>query len=167
MKHALSVLALLLATAPTFAHDSAAHHASASAAASAPTTPATPASPAPAANDELNTLQIKDSKLGDGVEATAGREVEVHYTGWLYDAKAKGSRGKQFDSSVGRGVFSFPLGAGRVIKGWDQGVVGMREGGKRTLIIPADMAYGSRNVGNGLIPPNSILIFDVELKKVR
>lgn len=158
MKRALTIFTLFLATStPAFAQDAAS-----SAKASAPAI-----APATAASDDINTLQIKDSKLGEGAEATAGREVEVHYTGWLYDPKAKSGHGKQFDSSVGRGVFSFPLGAGRVIKGWDQGVVGMREGGKRTLIIPAEMAYGSRNIANGLIPPNSILIFDVELKKVR
>ncbi len=164
MKRVISALAVLLAaSAPSFAQDASAKaSASASASASSPA-----AETAAASSDAITTLMIKDIKVGEGTEATAGREIEVHYTGWLYDPKAKSGHGKQFDSSVGRGVFSFPLGAGRVIKGWDQGVTGMREGGKRTLIIPADMAYGSRNIGNGLIPPNSVLIFDVELKKVR
>jgi FKBP-type peptidyl-prolyl cis-trans isomerase FkpA len=158
MKRVISALALLLAaTSPSFAQD-----ASSSAKASAASV-ATES----AASDNITTLMIKDIKLGEGAEATSGHEVEVHYTGWLYDPKSPSGHGKKFDSSVGRGVFSFPLGAGRVIKGWDQGVTGMREGGKRTLIIPADMAYGSRNIANGLIPANSVLIFDVELKKVR
>ncbi len=105
----------------------------------------------------------KDVKLGDGAEAKSGQNVSVHYTGWLYDPNSPDSHGKKFDSSRDRGQpFVFPLGAGRVIKGWDQGVVGMKVGGQRTLIIPADMAYGSRGAG-GLIPPNATLIFDIEL----
>ena len=126
---------------------------------------------ASAANAATSTAEagliIKDVKVGSGVEATPGHDVEVHYTGWLHDVNAKDGRGKKFDSSVGRGVFTFPLGGGRVIKGWDVGVMGMKEGGKRTLTIPADLAYGQRNIGNGLIPPNSTLVFDVELIKVR
>ncbi|HHL19479.1 MAG TPA: FKBP-type peptidyl-prolyl cis-trans isomerase [Thiothrix sp.] len=104
-----------------------------------------------------------DVKVGDGAEAKAGQKVSVHYTGWLYEPTATDTHGKKFDSSRDRGkAFVFPLGAGRVIKGWDQGVVGMKVGGQRTLIIPADMAYGSRGAG-GAIPPNATLIFDVEL----
>jgi FKBP-type peptidyl-prolyl cis-trans isomerase len=107
-----------------------------------------------------------DTVVGKGKEAVAGKTVEVHYTGWLHDGKAVRERGKQFDSSVGRGPFSFPLGAGRVIKGWDQGVAGMKVGGKRTLVIPAELAYGARGAG-GVIPPNATLIFDVELLDVK
>ena len=107
-----------------------------------------------------------DTVLGKGKEAVAGKTVEVHYTGWLHDASAKNKRGKQFDSSVGRGPFSFPLGAGRVIKGWDEGVAGMKVGGKRTLVIPPEMGYGARGAG-GVIPPNATLVFDVELLDVK
>ncbi len=112
-------------------------------------------------------LVITDNKIGDGAEAVAGKSVDVHYTGWLYDAAKKDLKGMKFDSSVDRGAhFSFPLGEGRVIKGWDQGVAGMKIGGARTLIIPADLGYGARGAG-GLIPPGATLIFDVELFGVR
>ncbi len=114
----------------------------------------------------LNALKIIDNVVGTGDEAQAGKVAVVHYSGWLYDPNAADLHGKAFDSSVNRGPFSFPLGARRVIQGWDQGVVGMKVGGKRTLIIPSQLAYGERNVGNGLIPPNSDLIFDVELLEV-
>jgi FKBP-type peptidyl-prolyl cis-trans isomerase FkpA len=107
-----------------------------------------------------------DTVVGKGKEAVAGKTVEVHYTGWLHDPAAKNKRGKQFDSSVGRGPFSFPLGAGRVIKGWDEGVAGMKVGGKRTLVIPPEMGYGARGAG-GVIPPNATLVFDVELLDVK
>ena len=113
------------------------------------------------------TFTKTDVKVGDGAEAKAGQNVSVHYTGWLYEPNSPKSHGKKFDSSRDSGqVFVFPLGAGRVIKGWDQGVVGMKVGGQRTLIIPSDMAYGSRGAG-GTIPPNAILIFDVELVNVK
>ena len=93
--------------------------------------------------------------------------VVVHYTGWLYDPSKADGRGKKFDSSLDRGSpFSFPLGAGRVIQGWDQGVAGMKVGGKRTLIIPPEMGYGARGAG-GAIPPNAALLFEVELLEVR
>jgi FKBP-type peptidyl-prolyl cis-trans isomerase FkpA len=93
--------------------------------------------------------------------------VAVHYTGWLYDPARPDGKGKKFDSSVDRGEpFVFPLGGGRVISGWDQGVAGMKVGGKRTLVIPASMGYGDRGAG-GVIPPNATLIFDVELLEVR
>jgi FKBP-type peptidyl-prolyl cis-trans isomerase FkpA len=93
--------------------------------------------------------------------------VVVHYTGWLYDPTKADGRGKKFDSSVDRASpFSFPLGAGRVIQGWDQGVAGMKVGGKRTLIIPPEMGYGARGAG-GAIPPNAALLFEVELLEVR
>jgi FKBP-type peptidyl-prolyl cis-trans isomerase FkpA len=111
-------------------------------------------------------LAKTDSVVGKGKEAVAGRTVEVHYTGWLYEAAAPSQRGKQFDSSAGRGPFSFPLGAGRVIKGWDEGVAGMKVGGKRTLLIPPELAYGKRGAG-GVIPPDATLVFDVELLDVK
>ncbi|MBH0185764.1 MAG: FKBP-type peptidyl-prolyl cis-trans isomerase [Nitrospira sp.] len=105
-------------------------------------------------------LKYIDQAVGAGDVAVAGKTVSVHYTGWL-------ENGKKFDSSVDRGQpFSFPLGAGRVIKGWDEGVQGMKVGGKRKLTIPSDLGYGSRGAG-GVIPPNATLIFDVELLAVR
>ena len=104
-----------------------------------------------------------DVKLGTGDVATAGKNVSVHYTGWLYDPTAMDHHGKKFDSSRDRNEpFEFPLGGGRVIKGWDVGVEGMKIGGQRTLIIPASMGYGARGAG-GAIPPNATLVFDVEL----
>jgi peptidylprolyl isomerase len=112
-------------------------------------------------------LEKIDRKVGKGVEAKPGQQISVHYTGWLLNPKAKDQHGKEFDSSKKRGPFEFNLGAGEVIAGWDQGVVGMKVGGKRTLVIPSPMAYGPTNVGNGLIPPNSDLIFDVELLKIK
>jgi len=112
---------------------------------------------------EVDGLQKNDTKVGNGEEAEIGKIVNVHYTGWLYDENAADKKGKKFDSSYDRKEpFSFMLGAGRVIKGWDKGVLGMKVGGQRTLIIPSSMAYGSLGAGN-VIPPNAILIFDVEL----
>ena len=112
-------------------------------------------------------LSKTDQTAGKGAEATAGKSVVVHYTGWLYDPSKADGRGKKFDSSLDRGSpFSFPLGAGRVIQGWDQGVAGMKVGGKRTLIIPPEMGYGARGAG-GAIPPNAALLFEVELLEVR
>src|SRR3954463_15390296 len=104
-------------------------------------------------------LKIEDLQLGTGAEAVTGKNVEVQYTGWLTD-------GKKFDSSVGRGPFAFPLGGGRVIKGWDQGVVGMKVGGKRKLTVPPDLAYGAKGFP-GAIPPNATLVFEVELLAVK
>lgn len=105
-------------------------------------------------------LKYIDQEVGTGDVAVAGKTASVHYTGWL-------ENGKKFDSSVDRGQpFSFPLGAGRVIKGWDEGVQGMKVGGKRKLTIPSDLGYGSRGAG-GVIPANATLIFDVELLGVR
>jgi FKBP-type peptidyl-prolyl cis-trans isomerase FkpA len=113
--------------------------------------------------NKVTELIKKDTKVGTGEEAVVGKAVEVHYTGWLYDPNAPDKKGAKFDSSRDRGApFTFLLGAGRVIKGWDKGVAGMKVGGQRTLIIPPEMAYGSRGAGN-VIPPNSTLIFDVEL----
>jgi FKBP-type peptidyl-prolyl cis-trans isomerase FkpA len=108
-----------------------------------------------------------DVRVGTGEEAVAGKIVNVHYTGWIFDKSVPDNKGKKFDSSRDRsGHFSFPLGAGRVIKGWDQGVQGMKVGGQRTLIIAPSMGYGARGAG-GVIPPNATLIFDVELMGVQ
>lgn len=108
-----------------------------------------------------------DTKIGTGEEATGGHTVKVHYTGWLYKADALQKKGAKFDSSVDRDTpFVFPLGSGRVIKGWDQGVVGMKVGGQRTLIVPAHLGYGARGAGDS-IPPNAVLVFDVELLSLR
>ncbi len=106
-----------------------------------------------------NGLIYEDLTLGEGTEATVGRMVSVHYTGWLTD-------GSKFDSSKDRNdPFAFPLGAGHVIKGWDEGVQGMKEGGVRKLTIPPQLGYGARGAG-GVIPPNATLVFEVELLKV-
>lgn len=114
----------------------------------------------------MTELQKIDTTLGTGAEATPGKHVSVHYTGWLFDAAAADQKGAKFDSSVDRGeLFDFPLAAGHVIKGWDEGVAGMKVGGKRTLIIPPEMGYGARGAG-GVIPPNATLVFDVELHGV-
>ncbi|MFA6901799.1 MAG: FKBP-type peptidyl-prolyl cis-trans isomerase [Gallionellaceae bacterium] len=108
-----------------------------------------------------------DIKLGEGALATAGKNISVHYTGWLYDETASGHQGKKFDSSRDRNVpFEFPLGTGQVIAGWDQGVEGMKVGGKRLLVVPPAMAYGARGAG-GVIPPNAQLVFEVELLDVK
>ncbi|MES2742901.1 MAG: FKBP-type peptidyl-prolyl cis-trans isomerase [Pseudomonadota bacterium] len=160
-RSALFALICALAASTAQAADPVAASASASAAASAPAAPS--ASPGPAADS----LIVTDNKVGTGKEATAGATAVVNYTGWLYRPLAKNTRGTQFDSSVGRGPFEFPLGRGAVIKGWDQGVQGMKVGGKRTLIIPSELAYGARGAGGGMIPPNSPLIFEVELLDVK
>jgi FKBP-type peptidyl-prolyl cis-trans isomerase FkpA len=116
---------------------------------------------------KITSLQIIDGKVGSGAAATAGKEVTVHYTGWLHDDQSADHQGKKFDSSRDRGEpFVFRLGAGMVIRGWDQGVAGMKVGGTRTLVIPSELGYGTRGSG-GVIPPNATLVFDVELIDVR
>ena len=129
-------------------------------------TPAKSASPAVAAMGAPMTLKTIDRKVGTGALAESGNPVAVHYTGYLYDATAPDNKGKKFDSSIERKIpFGFIIGAGRVIKGWDEGVPGMKVGGQRTLIIPPDKGYGERGAGAD-IPPNATLLFDVELMSV-
>ena len=106
-----------------------------------------------------------DLRVGGGAEATVGSRLTVQYTGWLYDPNQLEQKGQQFDSSAGRDPFAFTLGAGQVIRGWDQGTVGMRVGGQRRLILPPDLGYGSS--GSGPIPPNATLVFDIELLDVQ
>jgi FKBP-type peptidyl-prolyl cis-trans isomerase len=129
---------------------------------------ATPLGRSDAATNELvempNGLKFTDTKTGNGATAIQGSKVSVHYTGWLSNNGAKGTK---FDSSVDRGQpFQFTLGAHQVIAGWDRGVAGMKVGGARTLIIPPELGYGARGAG-GVIPPNATLIFDVELLGVQ
>ena len=118
-------------------------------------------------------LIIKDIEEGNGRTAVKGKEVAVHYTGWLFDPKVETqqlceAKGRQFDSSLERGMpFELALGQGMVIPGWEEGLIGMKEDGKRCLVIPSSMAYGNRAVGNGVIPANSTLIFEILLLGVR
>jgi FKBP-type peptidyl-prolyl cis-trans isomerase FkpA len=111
-------------------------------------------------------LKYEDTTVGSGAQAQAGQQVSVHYTGWLYNDGADDKKGAKFDSSKDRNdPFGFRLGAGQVIKGWDEGVQGMKVGGTRTLVIPPELGYGARGAG-GVIPPNATLMFDVELLSV-
>ncbi len=126
-----------------------------------------PPQPSAAKVTKVTELKKIDVVVGTGADATPGSNVSVHYTGWLYDPSAPNNKGKKFDSSLDRGQpFGFPLGGGRVIRGWDEGVAGMKVGGKRTLIIPPEMGYGANGAG-GVIPPNATLLFDVELLGVK
>lgn len=110
-------------------------------------------------------LQFEDTQVGTGPSPTTGQTCVMHYTGWLW---TNGAKGKKFDSSLDRGQpFEFPIGRGRVIKGWDEGVASMKVGGKRTLLIPPALGYGAAGVGGGLIPGNSTLLFEVELLSLR
>jgi FKBP-type peptidyl-prolyl cis-trans isomerase FkpA len=119
------------------------------------------------ADSTITELIKTDAVVGTGHEAVPGRQVTVHYTGWLYDASRPENKGATFDSSRDRGdAFTFPLGRGRVIRGWDDGVAGMKVGGQRTLTIPPDYGYGAQGAGRD-IPPNATLVFDVELLDVR
>ncbi len=122
----------------------------------------------PTAAAPATQLQIIDKEVGKGREVQVGRAALVHYTGWVYDGKAPENKGKEFDTSANRGLpFGFIVGVGRVIKGWDQGILGMKVGGKRTLIIPPQLAYGEKVAAGGLIPANSTLVFDIELIEVK
>ncbi len=137
----------------------------------APVADAAPApTTAPEATPSTGTVAMPLTKTdltpGTGAEIKSGQNALVHYTGWLYDAAAPENKGKQFDSSVGGEPFDFPLGGGRVIPGWDQGVVGMKVGGKRRLVIPPELAYGNAGAG-GVIPPGATLVFDVELVEIQ
>ena len=127
-------------------------------------------SPVPAPADSAatapRTLQSTDLRVGVGPAIHAGQTAVVDYTGWLYDSTAPQDEGKEFDTSLSRAPFRFVLGAGRVIKGWDEGVAGMRAGGRRRLVIPPALAYGARGAG-GVIPPNATLVFEVELVAIR
>jgi len=121
----------------------------------------------PPATVGVEQMQVTDLVVGNGAEAVAGKSVTVHYSGWLYDPAQPDSKGKPFDSSRDAGrPFTFSLGAGQVIAGWDQGVQGMKVGGQRRLVIPHHLAYGERGAG-GVIPPRASLVFDVELLDVR
>lgn len=121
------------------------------------------ADPGPPPGGSIAELQRIDQREGTGAVAQPGMDVTVHYTGWNYDQDAPNQRGEKFDSSVDRGEpFTFLLGSGQVIRGWDEGVVGMRVGGKRVLMIPAELGYGRKGAG-GVIPPNGSLVFEVEL----
>ncbi len=126
---------------------------------SEPVTSTAASAPAP-----VTELQRIDLEVPNGEGVSQGQVAVVHYTGWLYDPHAPDHKGKKFDSSRDRGQpFRFEIGAGNVIKGWDEGVQGMRVGGQRRLIVPAALAYGSEGAGGGVIPPNSPLVFDIEL----
>jgi FKBP-type peptidyl-prolyl cis-trans isomerase FkpA len=128
------------------------------------TGPLTPAAAQAKTMTTASGLQITDNKVGTGATPQPGQTCVMHYTGWLYE---NGVKGKKFDSSVDRGEpFEFPIGKGRVIAGWDEGVATMKVGGKRTLIIPPALGYGARGAG-GVIPPNATLMFDVELLGVK
>jgi FKBP-type peptidyl-prolyl cis-trans isomerase len=128
-------------------------------------------SPAEATTDtgsQAMSLQKIDLTPGNGAEIKSGQNALVHYTGWLFDAAAPENKGAKFDSSMDRNQpFEFPIGGGMVIPGWDQGVAGMKVGGKRRLVIPPELGYGSRGAGGGLIPPGATLVFDVELVEIR
>ena len=122
---------------------------------------------APATSPGPATLQVTDNTVGAGVAAAAGNTLTVHYTGWLYSATAPNNRGAQFGTSVGSAPLQFKLGTGQVIAGWDQGLVGMKVGGTRTLLIPSSLGYGSTGAGGGAIPPNTGLVFTVDLLAVQ
>ena len=125
------------------------------------------AQPPPPPVAQEPTVLVTDVVPGIGEEALPGKVVIVHYTGWLYDPAAPDHRGRKFDSSRDRGQpLSVTLGAGRVIRGWEQGLPGMKVGGTRRLVIPPSLAYGARGAGNGVIPPNATLVFDIELLAV-
>jgi FKBP-type peptidyl-prolyl cis-trans isomerase FkpA len=168
----IAFLTLLLAAAAAGAQDSTQTQTQAQTTAANPgsTEQATDTPAQPTVQSTAPQIQIIDTVVGKGKEATIGSTVVVNYTGWFYKPMAAKQRGRKFDSSLnpGRTPLDFRLGAGMVIKGWEQGVAGMKVGGKRTLIIPSDLAYGKRgSPGPGGIPPDTDLIFDVELLDVK
>jgi len=163
-----AILSLLLAATAANAQDSTQTQAQTTAANPGSTQQTTDTPAQPTVQSTAPQIQIIDTAVGKGKEATVGSNVTVNYTGWLYKPMAAKQRGRKFDSSLnpGRAPLDFRLGAGMVIKGWEQGVAGMKVGGKRTLIIPSELAYGKRGSPGG-IPPDADLIFDVELLDVK
>lgn len=117
-------------------------------------------------SNAVTALKVTDTTVGTGTQADTTKTVAVNYTGYLYDVRVASTKGTQFDSSVGKTPLSFKLGSGAVIPGFDQGVTGMKVGGKRTVTIPAALGYGSSGAGGGVIPPNAALVFDLELVSV-
>ena len=126
----------------------------------------TPANTDPNGWNAVTALKSVDTVVGTGAQADTTKNVTVHYTGYLYDVRVASTKGTQFDSSAGKAPYAFKLGAGQVIPGFDQGVTGMKVGGKRTVTIPAALGYGSAGAGGGAIPPNAALVFDLELVSV-
>jgi FKBP-type peptidyl-prolyl cis-trans isomerase FkpA len=166
----IAFLSLLLAATAANAQDSTQTQAQTTAANPGSTQQTTDTPAQPTVQSAAPQIQIIDTVVGKGKEATVGSNVTVNYTGWLYKPMAAKQRGRKFDSSLNpdRTPLDFRLGEGRVIRGWEQGVPGMKVGGKRTLIIPSELAYGKRgSPGPGGIPPDADLIFDVELLDVK
>jgi FKBP-type peptidyl-prolyl cis-trans isomerase FkpA len=167
MKFAALIFASLLAVAIASAEEktTAAAPTSKAPTSAAHSKAANPAKAAGTLPKDIKKMIVDDAIVGQGKEASKGKRIKVNYTGWLYDPSQPMGRGKQFDSSIGKEPFSFQLGTGQVIRGWDEGFDKMKVGGKRKLIIPAEMGYGERGAG-GDIPPNSPLMFEVELLDV-